>query len=129
MGDASDNLKGVKGIGEKGAVKLIQEFGTIENVYENISNIKGATQTKLIEGKESALLCKEIATIKTDVELPDFEFIQFCPDSKGMDDFLIKYEMFSLRKRVNTYCKQTNSDFSEPVVQQEEKLEVKIIDK
>ena len=69
MGDPSDNIPGVKGIGEKTALKLLQEYGSIENLYENIDNIKGSTQTKLIEGKESAFQSKELATIYKEVPI------------------------------------------------------------
>lgn len=67
MGDTSDNIPGVKGIGEKTALKLLQEYDSLENVYENIDNIKGATKQKLIDGKESAFMSKDIATIFNEV--------------------------------------------------------------
>ena len=69
MGDSSDNIPGVKGIGEKTALKLLQEYDTIENLYNNIDKIKGATKIKLEEGKKSAFDSKEIATIYRDVPL------------------------------------------------------------
>ncbi|AFY39771.1 DNA polymerase I [[Leptolyngbya] sp. PCC 7376] len=62
-GDSSDNYKGVKGIGEKTAIKLIKEFGTLDNIYANLDNIKGATKKKLIEDKESAYHCQKLARI------------------------------------------------------------------
>ena len=70
VGDASDNLPGVVGIGPKGAVKLIQEYGTLEQIYANVENISGKQQERLIECKDMSLLCKEIATIMTDIEVP-----------------------------------------------------------
>ena len=69
MGDASDNIPGVKGIGEKGAIKLVSEYTTIENIYNNIDNIKGALQTKLIDGKEDAYYSKDLVTIYREVPL------------------------------------------------------------
>ncbi len=69
MGDASDNIPGVRGIGEKGAIKLVSEYTTIENIYANINNIKGATQTKLIEGKDDAYYSKDLVTIYREVPL------------------------------------------------------------
>lgn len=68
-GDTSDNIPGVKGIGRKGATDLLKQWGTIENLYENIDLLKGATQKKLIEGRESAFLSKKLATILTDVPI------------------------------------------------------------
>ena len=67
MGDASDNIPGVKGIGEKTAIKLLSEYDSLENLYTHLDEIKGATNTKLTEGKESAFMSKEIATIYKEV--------------------------------------------------------------
>ncbi|MBI5404352.1 MAG: DNA polymerase I [Ignavibacteriae bacterium] len=70
MGDASDNIPGVKGVGEKTATALIQEFGSIDNIYANIGKV---TKTKLKENlltyKKDAFLAKRLVTIKTDVPL------------------------------------------------------------
>lgn len=68
-GDSSDNLPGIRGVGEKTASKLIQEYGHLEDIYENIDNIKGALKTKLIEGKEMAFLCRRLATLEDDIEI------------------------------------------------------------
>lgn len=68
-GDPSDNIPGVKGIGKKGAVNLLQKFGTLENVYDNIEEITGATKTKLVNGYEMAMKSKELATILRDVPI------------------------------------------------------------
>ncbi len=67
MGDSSDNIPGVRGIGQKGATKLLQEYGTLENIYAHVDEIKGSTQTKLIEGRDSAFLSYKLATILRDV--------------------------------------------------------------
>lgn len=69
MGDSSDNITGVPGIGEKGATKLIAEYGSLDGVYENIDKITGATNKKLIDGKESAYISRFLAEIKPDVPL------------------------------------------------------------
>lgn len=68
IGDSSDNVPGVKGIGPKGAVPLIQQYGSVENIYEHIDEITSASvKNKLTEGKESALLSKYLVTIVTEV--------------------------------------------------------------
>ena len=90
MGDASDNIPGVRGIGEKGAIKLVSEYTTIENIYANINNIKGATQTKLIEGKDDAYYSKDLVTIYREVPL-DVSF----------DD--LKYKNCNIEKLTNIY--------------------------
>ena len=69
MGDSSDNIPGVAGIGKVGANKLIAEYDTLENIYENIDKITGSTKNKLIESREMAFLSKKLATIKLDVDL------------------------------------------------------------
>ena len=76
-GDNSDNIPGVPGIGEKGAVKLLNEFGSLEGIYENIEKISGSMRKKLEEGKASAEMSYKLAKIMTDApvkleELPDF---------------------------------------------------------
>ena len=69
MGDASDNIPGVKGIGEKTALKLITQYANLDNIYANIDNITGKTKALLQEQKEIAYISKQLATIKTDYEL------------------------------------------------------------
>ena len=67
MGDKSDNIPGVPGIGEKTAIKLLKQFKTVEGVYENIDEVSGAKLLQnLSENKEQALMSKELATINTD---------------------------------------------------------------
>ena len=73
MGDSSDNIPGVKGIGEKTAIKLLKDYDTIENLYSHIDEIKGATYNKLVDGKMSAFTSKEIATIYREVPV-DIDF-------------------------------------------------------
>lgn len=70
VGDSSDNLPGVAGIGPKGALKLLEEYKSLENIYINIDKITGSTKVKLETHKEMALLCKEIATIFKDIHVP-----------------------------------------------------------
>ena len=75
-GDASDNIPGVAGVGEKTAVKLLNEYGTLDGVYEHIDEISGATQKKLIAGKDSAYMSYKLGKIYTDApvsldDIPD----------------------------------------------------------
>ena len=67
MGDSSDNIPGCPGIGEKTAVKLVQEFGSIENLLDHTDNLKGATKTKIETHVEEIRFSKFLATIKIDV--------------------------------------------------------------
>lgn len=69
MGDASDNIPGCPGVGPKTAEKLLEEFGSIENLLENTDKLKGATKKRVEENKEQILFSKFLATIKTDVPI------------------------------------------------------------
>ena len=71
MGDTADNIPGVPGIGEKTALALLTEYGTLDNLYAHVEEIKGAKGKKLVEGKESAYLSFRLATIKRDVPMND----------------------------------------------------------
>ena len=80
-GDSSDNIPGVPGIGEKGAVKLLQEYGTLENLYDHVDEVTGATGKKLVEGKELAFISKQLAQIQFDAPL------EFDPQATRLADF------------------------------------------
>lgn len=69
MGDSSDNIPGVLGVGEKTAITLIKEYGSIDNIYNNIDNIKGKLKEKLINGKESCYKSLELVKIITNINL------------------------------------------------------------
>lgn len=69
MGDASDNIPGCPGVGEKTAIKLLKEFGSIENLLEQTHQLKGALQKKIEENREQILFSKFLATIRTDVPI------------------------------------------------------------
>ena len=69
MGDSSDNIPGVKGIGEKTALKLLTQYKTLNGIYENIDSIKGSLHDKLVNDKENAYMSYEIATICKDVPM------------------------------------------------------------
>lgn len=77
-GDTADNYKGVEGIGEKGAKDLIKQFGSIENLYQNLDQVeKDRTRQLLIKGQDNAMLCYEIATMVDNVE---FEIVEPTPN-------------------------------------------------
>lgn len=97
MGDSSDNIPGVKGIGEKTAVKLLESYGSVAGVYEHIDEIKGKLQEKLINDKDKAFLSLKLATIKTDCEIPCElnDFVYHEADAKT-NAFFAKYNMNSL---------------------------------
>ncbi len=97
MGDSSDNITGVPGIGEKGAIKLIAEYGTLDNIYEHLSEISGSVGKKLAEGKESAYMSRFLAEIKLDVPL---DCTLDCCEYKGPDILKLRelYTRFGFRQ-------------------------------
>jgi DNA polymerase-1 len=105
MGDSSDNIPGVPGVGEKTAIKLLKEFGSVENVLESIDQISGKKmKEKLEENREQALMSKELATIFLEVpfekELDDLGFGDY--DQKKVVDFMKELEFTSLVSKFDT---------------------------
>lgn len=106
MGDSSDNIPGVVGIGKVGAEKLIAEYQTLDNVYLNLDKFTASMQKKLIEGKDLAYLSKQLATIKLDVDLglkledceyslPFSDEVREIMEDLGFKSILTRKELFS----------------------------------
>ncbi|MBO1351959.1 MAG: DNA polymerase I [Hormoscilla sp. GUM202] len=93
-GDSSDNIPGVRGIGAKTAVKLLKEYGSLDNIYAALENIKGAVNKKLAEGKDSAYHSQYMARLKLDVpieiSLEDCQLTGF--DMRRVEPILLKLE-------------------------------------
>ncbi|MEE3487860.1 MAG: DNA polymerase I [Bulleidia sp.] len=116
MGDASDNYPGIPGVGEKTAVKLLKEYGTVESVLEHDSEIKGALGKKVREGHESALLSKKLATIRTDVDVDlRAEDCVFTPDYASLVSFLESMDMKMLASRYAGLVSSAPAGKQEPV--------------
>lgn len=116
MGDSSDNIPGAPGIGEKTAIKLINEFESIENLYTRIEEIQGKNKEKLTENKELVFLSKELATIKLDVPITiDPEELTFqSPDEAKLTKLFNELEFKTILQRV--FRKNTiNSQTSNPI--------------
>ena len=98
MGDKSDNIPGVAGVGEKTAKKLLADYGTVENLYAHLEDLKGKKlYDKLLAGKEDALLSKELATIKRDVPI-DFDALDFSFDAPDVARLTTFYKELGLTK-------------------------------
>ena len=100
VGDTSDNIPGIKGIGEKGAVALLSKYKNLEDIYAHIDEIQGAIKNKLIEGKESAFLSRNLAMLRYDVPL-SFEVKDFLINPSTMlNTEIVKdfqyYELYNL---------------------------------
>lgn len=102
-GDASDNIPGVRGIGDKTALKLLTDYGSLEGIYENIDSIKGKTREKLENDRDNAFMSKEIATIYKDVPLDiTFEDIKYLgANEKELSAIYEDLEFYSLLKNFN----------------------------
>lgn len=108
-GDSSDNIPGVPGIGEKTAIQLLQEFKTLDGVYENLDHIKPSVMKKLEAGKASAYLSREVAKIWCDAPLPlDLPAMDAHElDTAKLTALLKKYEFNSLVRRLPKHMQQT----------------------
>ena len=105
-GDASDNIPGVPGIGEKGAVKLLNEFGTLEGIYENLDKITGATRKKLEAGRESAFMSKKLAKIMTDAPVKIEDIPELEVDLPRILEEFKKLEFKSLERKMMKWAKE-----------------------
>lgn len=103
MGDASDNIPGIPGVGDKTAKKFLKAFGSMEGLYENLDSLKGKQKEKVEQNRELAFLSKDLATIKTDIEL-HFDLDEYKREAYN-DDKLIplfkELEFYSSAKRLH----------------------------
>lgn len=107
MGDTSDNIPGVKGIGEKTALSLLYKYQNVDNLYEHIEEITGKLKEKLIEGKEMCLLSKTLATIDTQVPIEQNSEAKFnFPFSQEVANFFKKYEFKTLLNKKELFEQQ-----------------------
>lgn len=118
VGDKSDDIPGVAGIGPKGATELIKEFKTLENIYKNIDKIKKeGTKNKLIESKKNAFLSKELATINCSVPMEfDFEKAKFTsPDFDKIKEIFVDLEFTRLYQRLLNIFDKNSEEVAEVV--------------
>lgn len=108
-GDNSDNIPGVPGIGEKGAVKLLNEYKTLDGIYEHINEIKGATQKKLIAGRESAYMSYQLAEIRFDAPVKLAEVPELKVDKEEIIAELRKLDFFSLVRKYQAEFEKNGS--------------------
>ena len=127
MGDASDNIPGVSGVGEKTALNLVQTYGDLDNLYSHVGEIKGKLQEKLINGKDSAYLSKTLATIdlKVDIETDLNKMTYPYPFSQQVKEKFIELEFKSLYTRANLFETQTEEKL--PVIENKQ-IQVKRVE-
>lgn len=117
MGDASDNIPGVKGIGEKSAIKLLCTYGSLDEIYKNIDQIKGATHVKLVDGEEDAYYSKELVTIYREVPL-NISIDDLSYRGEKTDELIDIYNdlgFYSLLKKINVEDREEEKKVSNDV--------------
>ena len=124
MGDKSDNLAGIPGIGEKTGVKLLNEYNNLENIINNKDNIKGSLGEKIKNNYESAILCKKMATIirDFDINLSIDETIYQEPNKEKLIEFYKELEFKSLLKDIDLDSSKINLDSNYEIIDNQDKL-------
>ncbi|MBI3582323.1 MAG: DNA polymerase I [Nitrospinae bacterium] len=129
MGDASDNIPGVPGIGEKTAIALIKEFGNIENLLNNIEKVsKPSIREKLKEHTEQALLSRRLGVINKDVELntPVEDLILKDVNDDELTNLLNELEFFTLLKEISSNKDKTKREYR--IITEEENFKKLVVD-
>ena len=121
MGDASDNIPGVKGIGEKTALKLLQEYKTLDGIYEHIDEIKGKTKEKLEIDKDNAYMSYEIATIYKEVSIDiNVDELKYLGSTDKLNSIYEELEFYSFLKKE----KKQEEDISIMVIDDVSKIKI-----
>ena len=112
MGDASDNIPGVKGVGEKTALKLLEGYESLDGIYKNIDSIKGKVQEKLLESKDSAYMSYKLATIERDIKDFNLDYKEIESSKINIDEvnrILDELELKQIRDKINSYIYGSSS--------------------
>ena len=117
-GDSSDNIPGVPGVGEKTAIKLLQDYDNLDNIFAHVDEVKGATGAKLAAGKESAYLSKKIAEIWCDAPVNlDLEAVDVRDlDTEKLSDLLNEFAFPSIMRRLPDYMKSNKTSLHKTFV-------------
>ena len=111
MGDSSDNIPGVKGVGEKTALKLLREYGTLDNIYNNIDKISGKLKEKLLNDKDNAYMSYDLATIvknvPMDIEVNDTLYLG---SNDELNHLYEELEFYSFLKKNNKIAEKKEID-------------------
>ena len=122
VGDSSDNLPGIKGIGEKTALKLLEQFNTLENIINNVNELKGKVQSSILENQEMGLICKKLATLKSDFEVP-YSLDEISKQLPNYDELVSFFKMLEfnsflkkIEKDIAAITKKENQEISEELL-------------
>ncbi|NLM17701.1 MAG: DNA polymerase I [Candidatus Riflebacteria bacterium] len=131
MGDASDNIPGVRSVGEKRGLELIREYRTVDNLYANVDNLKKSKMKEnIIADEEMARLSKTLATIKRDVNVfKDPSELAWSPDKLASEDFLEFLQRYELKSLYNEVTGNTLLDaaVAEPAAPKEFEAEILLV--
>ncbi|MBP3299952.1 MAG: DNA polymerase I [Clostridia bacterium] len=115
MGDSSDRIPGVAGVGEKTALSLLHQYGDLDNVFAHVEDMKGALKTKMENGKQSAYLSKKLGTIVTDHPLDGGKPQGREPDREALEKLLEQYQLAKLAAKFSISLKEEKKEaFSAP---------------
>ena len=131
VGDSSDNLPGIKGIGEKTALKLLEQYDTLENIINSVNELKGKVQSSILENQEMGLTCKKLATLKSDFTVPYSldEISKQKPNYTELIEFFKTLDFNSFLKKIEKeMISNSNENKKEEKVIEEKILDVKIAD-
>ena len=116
LGDSSDNVPGVKGIGEKGAAKLLQQFGSLEGIYSNLKLVAPGLQKKLAEGVENAKLSKRLVELKRDLFTVDtFDTEQYLVSDVDYDAAIPLFQEIGMRSIIKELGRVSTGESSSPI--------------
>ncbi len=123
MGDASDNIPGIPGVGEKTALRLLHEYGSIENILKNLNELKGKLKERISENADEALRWRDLAKVKLDAEIgPDLAATAYeGPDKSELKNFYERMEFHSLLKRLEG-GKKKNKAKKTVIIRDEKKI-------
>ncbi|HFC76607.1 MAG TPA: DNA polymerase I, partial [Candidatus Moranbacteria bacterium] len=125
-GDTSDNIPGVKGIGEKGAINLLTKYKTLEGVYQNINEIKGALKEKLETDKAQAFLSKDLGIIKTDVPIK-FNLSKCKTIDFDQNKLLTLFRELGFHSLIKRFLKNNGEEIDKKVIKEVKSFKYKII--
>ena len=130
VGDSSDNLPGIKGIGEKTALKLLEQYDTLENIINSVNELKGKVQSSILENQEMGLICKKLATLKSDFEVPYSleEISKQSPNYEELVSFFKTLEFNSFLRKIEKDIANNNKNDKKELIE-EEIISVTIADK